>query len=588
MLLKIRRAPTTIRSRLIAIVAASMIPTLSLVVFTGFGLQNAVRDMTRGEAERSLGVVSARQSIIIKHSEQMLLTISESAEAKTGTIEDLAQFLSALIHRNTLYSTLLAADLTGNVVAAGIPVINYSIADRPYFQEVLRNRRFVVGPIVISRSTGIPIIPAALPVFDPDGVLRYVLVASIRVSAIAEAFENFDIPHGSLLELADRDGKRVLRIPADPLYPVGEAVGQEYLCAQSEGTKSNYIGQDIRVDASDEPAFRVGILIHYDLLGGLGYTSTVGLGSMAIVSAAASIFLANYLYSRSIGKRIRALTELAESIGGPNKAAPRSPNGSKNELAILERTLKESYAARRSHELGLKKAADSVRNSLKEKEVLIKEIHHRVKNNFQVISSLLSLQAMSAKDEEVLRMFEESRSRIHSMALIHEQLYQSENLSMIDFGDYARTLADHVSLSYREQATVIDVHVRSEQAPLSVETAVPLGLMLNELLSNSFKHAFPSGGRGTIEIALSSAGDGRGRITVADDGVGLPPIPAMRRPGSLGLELIETLADQLKGALSVTAVFPGSPNPGARFSLDFPLPADFRWTNPVSDSILDS
>jgi two-component sensor histidine kinase len=588
-----RRMPSTIRSRLIAIVAASMIPTLSLVVLAGYRLQTAVLEMTRSEGGRVLEAVSFRQSIIVKHAEQMLLTISESDESKSGTVDDMARFLSALIIRNGLYSTLLAADLSGTVVAAGIPVVGYSVADRTYFQEALRTRRFVVGPILTSRSTGVLMIPAALPAFDGAGNLRYVLVAAIRISAFSESFYNVVIPEGSALELADREGKRVLRLPADPAFPVGGQVEQGYLTAAETPNAAvpgaaSFIGKDIRVDDSYEPAFRVGMRMRSDLAAELATTSTLGLVAMALVSAAASIFLANYLYSRSIGKRIRALTELAESIGELNKAAPRSASGSRNELAILERTLKESILSRKAHELGLRKAADAVRDSLKEKEVLLKEIHHRVKNNFQVVSSLISLQAMSAKDEEVLRMFEESRSRIHSMALIHEQLYQSENLSMIDFGDYSRTLADQVALSYRERAEGIAVEVLAGRAPLSIETAVPLGLLLNELLSNCFKHAFPGVGRGRITIELSSPEEGRGRLSVADDGVGMPAIPAARRPGSLGLELVETLSDQLRGALSSGPAFPGAPLPGTRFGLEFPLPAEFRWTNPVSDRILDA
>ena len=564
-----------------------MIPALSLVVFAGYRLQKTMLEMAWSEAGRSLEAVSFRQSIIVKHAEQMLLTIAESDEARIGSVDDMVRFLSALILRNGLYSTLLAADLSGTVVAAGIPVVGYSIADRPYFSEVLRRKNFVVGSIAISRSTGVLMIPAALPVFDPAGNMRYVLVAAIRVSAVSESFPNFEIPKGSVLELSDREGKRVLRIPAEPDHPVGEPVEPDYLTADTTRGPAKYIGQEIRVDESFDPAFRVGMRIRPDLTAELATTSAVGLALISILSAAASIFLANYLYSRSIGKRIQALTELAESIGGLNKAVPRPPSGSRNELVILERTLKESLEARRAHELGLRKAADAVRDSLKEKEVLLKEIHHRVKNNFQVVSSLISLQAMSAKDDEVLRMFEESRSRIHSMALIHEQLYQSENLSMIDFGDYARTLADQVSLSYRDRGDGIEITVLADRAPLSVETAVPLGLMLNELLSNCFKHAFPDDRRGRIEIVLSSPEAGRGRLSVADDGVGLPPNPAAERPGSLGLELVETLSDQLRGTLSAAAVFPGALFPGTRFFLDFPLPADFRWTNPVSDSILD-
>jgi len=196
-----------------------------------------------------------------------------------------------------------------------------------------------------------------------------------------------------------------------------------------------------------------------------------------------------------------------------------------------------------------KKTEDRITKSLREKEVLIKEIHHRVKNNLQVISSLLSLQSRIIKDPKAMEMFTESQHRIRSMGLIHEKLYQSQDLALVDFSEYVRNLATSLFHSYAVNSGRIGLAINVKDIYLGVDTAVPCGLILNELISNSFKHAFPAGEAGEVAIGLHHKENGTLQMTVSDNGRGLPPNLDFHGTESLGMQLVTTLTSQLRGTI---------------------------------------
>jgi two-component sensor histidine kinase len=185
------------------------------------------------------------------------------------------------------------------------------------------------------------------------------------------------------------------------------------------------------------------------------------------------------------------------------------------------------------------------------KEALLQEVHHRVKNNLAVICSLFYLQSMQTSDEKTVQIFRDMGDRVHSMALVHESLYASENLACIDFAEYARALANDILLSHGSPNVPVQLKSALEPTIMSVDLAVSYGLILNELISNAFKHGFPNGGGGEIRLTLHKDRDGNCTLWVEDSGVGLPANLDVNAGKSLGLRLVRSLTRQIHGSFEL-------------------------------------
>ncbi|MDZ7377933.1 MAG: PAS domain S-box protein [candidate division KSB1 bacterium] len=217
-----------------------------------------------------------------------------------------------------------------------------------------------------------------------------------------------------------------------------------------------------------------------------------------------------------------------------------------------------------AHDITARKVAEeTLAASLKEKEMLLKEIHHRVKNNMQVVCSLLNLQCDRLTSPEAIQALRDSQNRVKSMALIHEKLYRSASLSEIDFGEYLRSLVDSLMRSYATNGQV-HVDLAAESTSLGIDSAIPCGLIVNELVSNALKHAFPKARAGMIRVSFARE-NGRYALQVADDGVGFPKGLDFRNSPSLGLQLVSTLVDQLEGEIELH-----SNGRGSQFVIRFP------------------
>ncbi len=211
----------------------------------------------------------------------------------------------------------------------------------------------------------------------------------------------------------------------------------------------------------------------------------------------------------------------------------------------------------------LKRNEEQIKASLKEKDALLKEIHHRVKNNLQIISSILSLQEAQVSDLASREVLADSRNRIKSMALIHERLYGSGDLSSIDFAEYVRNLIGHLSQSYGSDSGRIAVKTDVDGISLNIDVAIPLGLIVNELVTNSFKHAFPGNATGEIFVKLHRESDGKYLLVVGDDGTGMPTGFDLDSTSSLGLQLVHALAQQIDSQVTMV------PGKGTVFRISF-------------------
>jgi two-component sensor histidine kinase len=188
---------------------------------------------------------------------------------------------------------------------------------------------------------------------------------------------------------------------------------------------------------------------------------------------------------------------------------------------------------------------------LKEKEVLLQEIHHRVKNNMTVIFSLLKLQADRVNDEQYREMLSDSMRRIETMALIHEKLYRSEDLAEINFSDYIKDMVDSMYMSYGIGSHKVTLKKDVGRVALGIDDAIPCGLIVNELVSNSIKHAFPESREGKIKVAIRMNDKDEVELTISDNGIGMPEGLDFRTTDSLGLSLVNALVKQLQGEIEL-------------------------------------
>lgn len=215
-------------------------------------------------------------------------------------------------------------------------------------------------------------------------------------------------------------------------------------------------------------------------------------------------------------------------------------------IPAVERELREAEIrqARRQTE-------EQLKASLQEKEVLLQEIHHRVKNNLQIVSSLLNLQATYLQDEQALEIFKVSQNRIESMALVHEKLYQSQDLANIDFDEYVQELVTNLYYSYKIDSNAIDLKVSSDRIFLKVDVAIPCGLIINELVLNSLKYAFSPGRKGKVYVEFRVISNNEFALTIGDDGIGLPSDLDWQNTSSLGLQIVNSLVEQLAGTIKL-------------------------------------
>lgn len=199
----------------------------------------------------------------------------------------------------------------------------------------------------------------------------------------------------------------------------------------------------------------------------------------------------------------------------------------------------------------LKKAEDKIKASLTEKEILLNEIHHRVKNNLQIISSMLRLQSANITDSREKSIFSDAQNRILSMSLVHEKLYKAKNFSSINFSEYLKELVNSISNSYSLSNEKVKVAVKAENIFINIDTMIPLGLIINELLTNCYKHAFPENKKGFIEIVFKRLDDKQLLLDIKDNGVGISKDLDIENIQSLGLKLVKILADQISGDLHI-------------------------------------
>jgi PAS domain S-box-containing protein len=261
---------------------------------------------------------------------------------------------------------------------------------------------------------------------------------------------------------------------------------------------------------------------------------------------------------------------IADSVQTSSQVIEAQINGSiRNYLVAAQKYSKNCLAVIIGIDITERKQAEAqIQASLREKEVLLQEVHHRVKNNLQVISSLLDLQSQQIEEQATLEIFRESQNRVKSMALVHEKLYKSKDFARINFAEYTESLTSFLLRAYQFDRDNLALELNIDEVTLNIDTAIPCGLIVNELVSNSIKHAFPNNQSGTIRITMFADKTHNFNLIVEDNGVGFPPNWNLKQSQSLGIQLVHVLTKQIKGKLELDNRL------GSRFHVSFPAIKD--------------
>ncbi|MBI4682149.1 MAG: HAMP domain-containing protein [Nitrospirae bacterium] len=564
----------SIRRRLvISLVLLAIIPLLllgTLLSWQSFVIQQ--RQIIELQREKALRVLNQIGSIIHKQEELLSNALTIDYYILDIGSEKQGRFLSQMLSfsdesRVSIFNEIALLDSRGQELAreSRTSIItpkdlrNRSNAEE--FTVPLSKRQTYYGPVYIDDKTGAPFMLMSIPVIDTrNDIVKGVLTAEMRMKFMWDIVDRINVGESGVVYVVDRTG-RVIVHPNPSVVLKGEHFDIENKSGISTGLDGSkaVLTNDILSLGTQ----RLHVMTEIPLVTALKstYTSLLTIAVFLVLTLTGSVVL-GFITVRQIIRPVESLAEtaLAISSGDIDRKAVVIRNDELGALSesfnIMTSRLAETITSLKNQITEREKAERALSESLREKEVLLKEIHHRVKNNMQVISSLLNLQARQISDKQYIELFNESRNRIASMALVHEKLYNSKDLTNIDFKDYINCLANELFSFYGISPKKILLKISSENIRLPIDTAIPCGLIINELVSNSLKYAFPEGKNGEINIILdkTSADDNDNfyNLTVSDNGIGIPGDLDIRRLKSLGLQLVITLVEhQLKGGMQL-------------------------------------
>ena len=556
-----------IRIRLALIVLIAAVPLLMLSATIAWQNYRLALDVTSQTASRLREAAVARHTAAIAGAEQMMQALSQIAELSNGNLAAChGRLASVLLLQAARYSNIAAADRSGAIVcsARDIPsqaeLARANAAHAPLFAAARLRRDVVLGTIYKSPLTGYDIIPAVYPIRDGEQVVGFVY-AGLRIDSFrpppgAPAIASHALwiadATGGLVQVSDvnRMGLPspllVARLEHAPAVVDSRSAGgvpYAYASAQLSDGYSLIVAYPARLDQ----AAATDLLIRR--FGQLGLLLLLGLAAVAVGTHLALV---------------APLTRLSQSVAGWRTGGAFQPNLTSDpptEIRDLAASFAEATDSLRAH--AIRQVA-----AVEKQELLMKEIHHRVKNNLQIVASLLNLQAARIRQPEARAEFASARDRVRALATLHRHLYLQGEVHTIDMPAFLKELCGQIFDAMGETpGKRISLHIEASPLQMHSDQAVPLSLIVTEAVSNAVKYAFPKSRAGAVCVRLTD-GDGSAELVVEDDGIGIPAGRTETETGTrdgLGLTLIRGFARQLGGTLVVEEVG------GTRYVVRVPL-----------------
>jgi two-component sensor histidine kinase len=562
---------------LVIAVAVSIVPAVTIVSVTGAVYARHMEEKAIEDVRRQAIAFGDIQLRITESARHILATVAAmpmpcgdepNGRAAVGEFETL---LKAIHAENTDYLNITITDGRGIVVASSLLAAGTDLSGRPHVRKAIETGRFSAGEYVVGIVQSAPSFAFSLPAFDAGGELRGTINVLYKLSSYEALYENFDLPEGAFLGLVDRKGLRLFYYPESASNPLGKPIKGDiwrkftdgpdngtFSGVSSDGVERIYGYTKLRVAGDGEPYMTVAYAIPRE--GALAAVHSVSAATLLAMAIAGSVALALALVSSQLlfGRRLARIVRAVDRIRAGDLAARVAFARDASDLGRIGAAL-DGMAAEVQRRDGEKaEEARRLGELLEEKRVLIREVHHRVKNNLQVVMSLIRLEEGAPVDKaEALKDLD---ARVTAMAMVHEMLYEAEDIAVIDLRSYCRRLFESLRESLAP-GSPIAARFDCEEIPCGLDRAVPVGLLFAELASNAIKHS----GAGEVRVSLIRQGR-MVRLVVASDGP-LPESFELRDSAGLGLQIATALARQLDGILSV------EPGADARFAFEFSVEA---------------
>lgn len=546
-----------IRAKIFFIVLVAVIPTVFFSVFSAVSFQQKSIAERATFIENLCDGFTNEQRLIVRNAEQMLLAISQTRSVKNRDFQYLNQYLRDLMILYPDYAVLLCADDTSLVVASGVGKTGYTLEDRPYLQEAKSNGSFTIGNYIVSRSTGIPVLAFTLPVKDARGMSLY-LIATHALGKYTRELSLNRLQNGEILEICDDGGLLLFSTEPGSEARIGTPIQNSLyrLMRQSPrqaATRHEIDGRTWLITtnsyARNGKSIYISVRVPYAKVLRESFIPVARVLLFMLFACVCAFFLSLALARRLFVMRIERLTEYTDALAQGNLSVRSGLNNAKDEITALM----ESFNSMAS---SLEERNATNERTIREKEELLLELQKRVSDNLQLLSSMINLQIGYAADDGVRRSLVTTHSRVMALALVYETIYRYSDVQLVQMHRYCRGLCDNLVSMYADVGKDIDCAISGTDVSLALDKALPVALIINELVSNSIVHAFAGRPGGRISVFFSKEWDSTLTVTIGDDGSGFES--DLKNIDSLGYEMIEALVEQIRGTLTVESGPEGS------------------------------
>ena len=554
-----------IRSRLTLALLAPLLPiVIAMIVISLNANQNQIERANESTKNYAL-IASGYETETLSDLRQLLTVIVEGTDYKMGSVT-CDRSLNKIVARLGSYSAIVVADKNGHVICGTGNSTGVDLSDRDYFLHAKETLQFTMSNAFTGRISKEKILAGAMPWVDENGDFAGAVIAGIAVDKFASSFQNMPLPPESSYYLLDRSGGLVAS--SSPLSDALKNRISQLPIINSSPTpfvlKENGVGRTFTAVTLDNGALTllIGIPRRFFLNVDAGNFAVSLFGPIALLVVVLTTVW--FLSERLVTAPVRSLIRTARAYSRGDLTARPLSRSAGGELKELSDTFSDmaDRISRRETEL---------QDALHRKELMMREIHHRVKNNLQIVISLINLQSKSVAVPAAQEAFTEIQTRMRALALVHRYLYESDDLQSVNIGSFVTELCSSLQLAYGISSSRVLLNVQADPVWDVSDRAIPLALFMTETISNALRHAFPQDRPGRIEVRLRALENDAALFTVEDDGVGIEQeqkqedgIFRAEKPfAGLGMSLTKAFARQVDGELTITGP------PGTKVMLAF-------------------